>query len=282
MIDVFDIWEKFVSNANVQQGGQVKPERTFANWLHDISLELYEEKFSDWEKSQKILDDLSRPFLVTANMQVADVSGANYGVAAFPDDYGHYSTSRYYTYNGKGVPIDKLPFFDCNGNLYEGATPPASLDPEVWALYKGQVRASAKKAGIDLPVSLREEHPVDKVSNASWGSVIKHRFNGARKDRIKITQFEGGIKVAPAGVGVIVVDYLKKPTKPSFAYTVIPGDPITGQGDVIVYDKAKSKPLEWSELVLNEFLIRLDKKYGKRIREAFIWQTSEHDRNSTI
>ena len=50
----------------------------------------------------------------------------------------------------------------------------------------------------------------------------------------------------------------------------------------IVYDKSNSQPLEWSSLVYNEFLIRMEKKYGKMIREDFIWQTSESDRKSTV
>jgi hypothetical protein len=68
-----------------------------------------------------------------------------------------------------------------------------------------------------------------------------------------------------------VLDYLRLPKEATFSYTV-------GPDDQIIYNQAGSQPLEWSELLIPEFLARLSTKYGKRIRNEFVYQAGSKEK----
>jgi hypothetical protein len=289
MIDLFQLWEKLIGAVNMPQGGAVKPHRNFVHWVNDISISLYEEKFIDWEKSQKNIDDLSRPFLKSVSLQVQDVPGSNYGLIKFPADYGHYSSTRYFAKgNGddmKGVPLPGLEFCDCNGKKIDVTGDcPSFLDEEIFDILKQEQIQKENEQGKEN-AELFKEFPVDKISNSRWGAALEHRFLGPKKTRPLVTdanvnidgQTSGGLKVAPAGIGIVILDYLKKPAPAKFGYKVLPGDELTGEGDDLVYDPTSSVALEWSELVINEFVHRLEEKYGKFVRDQFTYQTSAND-----
>lgn len=281
MIDLFALWEKFIGSVNMAQGGAVKPHRNFVHWANDVSISMYEEKFLAWERDQKVIDDISRPFLMSVNVPVKDVPGANYGELVFPADYGHFSSIRFYTTDkGVATPIPGKPLCDCKGNIYELKDCPDFLDAEIWEVFKSQDEAK-KEEGPEVPTGYKE-YMVDKVPNSRWGALMEHRFLYPRKDRPKVTDMNKGLKVAPVGVGMMVLDYLKKPRPATFEYKVTPGNTQTVDGDVIVYDEANSKPLEWSELVINEFVDRLGAKYGKFVRDPQMFQMSESDREKKV
>jgi hypothetical protein len=279
MIDLFQLWEKFIGSVNMPQGGAVKPHRNFEHWVYDISISMYEEKFTDWERSQKNTDDLSRPFLKSVSLQVQDVPGSNYGLVKFPPDYGHYSSTRYFTKkdSDKGVPLPGLEFCDCNGKKIDvSGDCPNFLDEEIFDILK-QEQIQKQNEQDTENAELFQEYPVDKITNSRWGAALEHRFMGPKKTRPLVTDTNGGLKVAPAGVGIIILDYLKKPSPVKFAYKVTPGNEQTGEGDVFVYDQQNSVQLEWSELVVNEFVYRLEEKYGKFVRDQFTYQTAAID-----
>lgn len=283
MIDCFELWEKFIGSVNTQQGGAVKPHRNFIHWVNDISASLYEEKFEAWGKSRKIVDDLARPFLKSVSIQVKDIRGSNYGIMEYPNDYGHFSSARFF-YNKKikkGMPLPGLPIYSCNGQEQKEGQKPQFLDEETWEIVQSQ-REAEQRNKDEEEADIFTEYPIDEVDNSRWGAMLQHRTKTASLDSPKITQYEGGFKVAPAKLGIVVFDYLKKPADATFAYTVSPGNPQTGEGDEIVYDRKNAKPLEWSSLVINEFIVRLEKKYGKFVREPFVYQTAEADRQTTV
>lgn len=282
-IDTFTLYQKVCGNANTQQGGHIKPNTNFINWVNDVSFAIFEEKFSSsWEKSQKITDDMALPFLKTINIEVKEKPGAGYGIIQYPEDYGHFSTARFYL-NKKDKDGDEGFLCGCDFHTWDGKKiedsncKPSFVSQEVWDIIKTQKQAEDKRDGKELLEEWFEEKEIDKVANARWGALCSHRFSKPKKDKPKITQFTGGFKIAPAGIKIIVMDYLCKPSLATFEYTVQQGDPTTGVGDIIIYDP-KSKKLPWSDLLINEFTNRIEKKYGKFIQNDFLWQTSESDR----
>lgn len=286
MITSFELYQKICGNANTQQGGHIKPNTNFIDWVNDTSFALFEEKFaSSWEKSQKIDDDLAQPFLKSINIEVKAVPGAGYGIIKYPEDYGHFSTARFFLSKESDKDGSEGFLCGCDFHTADGKVvkdqkcKPAFISQEVWDIMETQKDAEDKKDGNEIIQEKFEEIEIDKVVNSRWGALCKHRFNKPTKKKPKITQFDGGFKIAPAGIKVIVLDYLRKPNKATFEYTVIAGDPTTGKGDTIVYNANSSKPLEWSDLAINEFTNRIEKKYGKFIRNDFLWQTSEADRS---
>lgn len=269
MIDNFELYEELAGLVNTRQGGHVRPHRNFLQWLYQISLELYEMKFQDWERSQKIVDDLSRPFLTSVNVQIKG------GVAAFPKDYGHFSSARYYVSDGKAVPLKRLKTLDYCGKELETTNDPVMLDPALRELVESEAEATAILEAVEDPGM---EVEITLIPNSKWAGCLNNRIAKPTMQKPKMTQFEGGFRVAPLTVDTIVLDYLRLPKQPTMDYTVVAGNPLTGDGDYIQYNAANSTQLEWSPLVRNEFLTRLEKKFGKFIREDFIWQTSESDR----
>lgn len=284
MIDLFEMYEELSGSVNTQQGGHVRPYRNFLQWANAISLGLFEEKFAAWSKSQKVVDDLARPFLRSANVVVTR-SNSNYGVVAFPGDYAHFSSARHYRAAGSDETLaiaDLETFDECGKKVDIDKERPSYINEETWHAMKSQEKVAERKATIaEVEVSGLKETTIDLISNDRWGAVMEHRFMRPKLADPKMTQYDAGFKVAPAGVTMIVMDYLRMPLPATFVYTVAPGDVLTGRGEYVIYDKTKSQQLEWSSLIRNEFLVRLEKKYGKYIREGFIWQTSESDRKQT-
>ncbi len=269
MIDMFDLWRKFCGRVNTAQGGHARPEGNFQEWVNDSSLSLYEEKFAVAGKSQKVADDIGRPFLRSVNIHVKD------GVAKYPEDYGHYSSSRYYLAGKNSVPKEDLDLYDSCGKKVSMDERPATISEEDWEII--QISKGKNKE----PIKTKQIQTV-LVSNDRWGSMQTSRFAGPTATSPKLSQFDDGFRVAPDDISIFVLDYYKVPRKAVFAYTVDPGNPITGDGDYIIYDKAKSVSLEWSDLVINEILNRLEIHYAKYIREGFNYQVAENERTKTV
>lgn len=232
MITLFELWEKFAGEYNTHQGGHIRPHRNFTNWVNDISLEIFGEKYEEWQKSQSNSDHLA-PFLRSKPIQLKKAT-KTYDLLEFPLDYGHFSSCRY-IHKGDNVPVPVKQ----NGDYYY----PKSEDVEV---------------------------TIELIDNDRWGAIGKHKFKSPQLKKPYITQFQDGFKVAPVGIGTVIVDYFKEPEKATFLYTI-------GPGDQIIFDTT-SKNLEWSPLVLKDFMTRLGMKYGKFIREPLIYQTSEKEK----
>lgn len=251
MITLFDLWEKFCGEYNTHQGGHVRPHRNFTNWVNNISISLFEEKFTGaWEKNQKIIDDLGKPFLRSTPAQ-STAGGPTYDIVSFPGDYAHFSAARYFHKEGT--------FDSCDGCKVEIKSPAGEDD------YKYETYVAGDGS---------IEQQIEMVKSDKWGSLMKHLVKRPKPTKPKMTQYDGGFKLAPKGIGTIYIDYLRKPKVATFLYTL-------GVGDQIIYNPA-SQPLEWSELVINEFLQALGLKYGKFIRESFIYQTSDKEKTTNV
>lgn len=261
MIDLFDLYQKLVGKVNTHQGGHVKPNGNFVNWVNTIQLEIFEDAYKDWEKDQSVSDRLS-PFLVSKNVVVKKVPGQMWDVITLPEDYEHFASARVRQQGGK--------FYGCSTcETIDGTTgKKASCE---FLMDEDELQAYLEKED-----SRMLEQPVDKVNNGRWASLIKHRTMSPNVTGIpKCTQFDGGLKVAPKGTGVLILDYFRLPRPGSFNFTII--NPNT-ENEYIEYNSVGSNPLEFSQSVIPEFLTRLQKIYGTFTREPLLWEQGERDK----
>lgn len=254
-IDLYDLWQSLRNNVNTQQGGFIRPQANFQSWVNEISVELFREKVKEWETTQRISDELS-PFLKTVNAVLVEQPGRNYDVLTYPSDYGYFSSARILA--NVNVPCGCA----CAGKEFmdgkDGQCKPYD-DPDYQEI-------AAMNAGADVC-----ELIVTKVPNQMWGSACDNSFKKPTAVAPIITQWDGGFKVAPRKLGVIILDYLKIPRKAVFGYTL-------GVDDNVIYNPLTSVQLEWSESVKGEFLARLQKRYGMFVREEFVYVGSEAER----
>lgn len=253
-----DLWRPLIGNVNTQQGGHIKPQGNFQNWVNEISRELYREKIADWEKNQMLSDELS-PFLKTVNGVLVPQPGKNYDILPFPSDYGYYSSARVLlnTEKGCGCALEDVQILDGKTGMCKDW-----VDPDYKAIQE-------LNRGNDLC-----EVSVSKVPNQMWGSACNNSFKQPTPAQPIVTQFEGGFKVCPRGLGIIILDYFKLPREAVFAYTL-------GTDDNIIYNAGASVQLEWGQSEQREFLARLQKRYGMFVREEFVYQASEQERQIT-
>lgn len=248
MIPIFDLYRQFRSEANTPQGGFARP-GTFQDWVNAISLELFRETFKDWEKNQRISDELGGPFLKSYNVVLQNIPGAPHDFFVKPQDYEYYSSAYIVLPRNSEVGV-RTPGLDC----IDGKTGRKYVDAD-------DVAVAAQSAGGDLI-----EQKISKVDNGRWGSVAGHKISKPSLSNPFMTQIDGGFKVIPKGVGVIRLNYLRSPEPCVFDYTI---DPIT---DAVLFNPAGSKDLEWSAVMINEFIVRLKKKYASFTGNEMMYQ----------
>jgi len=250
-LDMFDLWRTLIGNVNTQQGGHIKPQGNFQNWVNEISQQLFRDLIKKWENNQVLSDDLA-PYLTTVNVTLSDGTNQGYDLLPFPDNYGYFSSCRVLVdeSTGCGCMMSGQPIFDTKSGVCKGWEDPDYK--EIRDKYQGQ----------DLC-----EVSVTKIPNQQFGSACTSVF---KKPTIKapiITQFEGGFKVAPRKLGVLVLDYFKQPVTCVFGYTL-------GPNDEIIYNPATSVQPEWSAALKPYFLAELQKRYGMFVREDFVYSAS--------
>lgn len=239
-IDLWQLWLALKSNTNTKQGGHLRL-RDFNSWVNQASLEIFKEDFAAWQKTQILTDDL-RAFLVSKPVTTKP-STMNYVILQYPQDYAFFSSAR---------------IFQAGGEVVECAK-------------EGEEVKNALADVCEISATL--------VDNARWGSVCSHKIipPSVSKNRVYITQFDGGFKVAPKEVGYVTLDYLRFPKKAILAFdsTKLPDQ---------VYDPVETakNPLEWSDTVMNEFLARLEISYSKFIREPFLLNASLNKKETTV
>jgi len=255
-MDVFDLWQKIMALVNTQQGGMIRPQRNFQTWMNEINRELHAEYFDKFEDSQRVDDALAKPFLKSVNVPLIPQSGQVFDLAPYPDDYAHYSSSRIYLKTGetKGCACQDLEFVSKNGSCK------AYEDPDFAELKNAQ-------RGSDLV-----EQPINKIDNQRWGSALIHPRLKPAPTRPYINQFSGGFKVAPKGIGIIILDYIKQPKDIVFAYTI---DPVT---DIVIYNRSASVQPEWDSVVEPEFMARLVKKFGIYTAQEAVYAIGDAER----
>lgn len=237
-IDIYQLWLNTMSLCNVQQGGQIRPVSDFQVWLNNVNVQMFHAKAGKFQLGQQVTDELL-PFHVTAICPVTPVPGRNYGVAVIPSNYEYLIDVRIVRQmdESKCGSLEKYPIIDGTGNsvLYN--------DPD----YAQMVQ---QFAGMGLV-----EKTVNVIDSQRWGGCLDHVTDGPTWDDPKATQDATGMKIAPKGVQAIVLDYFRTPKNAIFDYTISPQD-------IVIYNPAGSQQLEWTNVVANEFLVEMVKKYA--------------------
>lgn len=243
--DLFDLYQKIISLVNSAQGGFIRPQTNFENWINTINTELFRDMFSEYEKAQQLSDEYKLPFLKTKNAIVTSVPGAAYDEFLYPADYEYFSSARIIRRKDGGggacgkKGCDFIKDTDKDGRAVNYRWD----DPDMLEL-----RALAEQKNLG-------EAPVELIDNQNWASVLEHETKGPTEALPYITQIGGGFRIAPAGIGIVVLDYLRTPGKAIFSVT-------PGPGDTVIYNKPGSQQLEWSSIVENELLSRAAMKFG--------------------
>jgi len=257
-IDSNYLYQNFINTVNTFQGGWYPPASTFISVANDISYEMWDAKTETAENNEKNQDDLY-PFLKTKNCIVAS-SNNHYGTFDDPTDYGQYSSASIAVYQGKTVGYDNLDCVTCNNKKIDE-----------------QERYELVQRYLDGIV----EHDVKKIANSKWANCLSSLTKPPTLEFPKITKTSTGFKVAPRNVSVVIFNYYKEPTKATYAYTTVPGNPQTGAGDQIVYDKNNSIPFEWNVNLINEFLWRLGERFGLYTQNQYMAQFSNQMKKET-
>jgi hypothetical protein len=252
MIDLYELYLSFQSFCNTYIGGWYRPDTDFTKACNDISKILWVKWTRLAEKSQEARDNLF-PFLVSKNMIVSN-SGV-YGTFLPPVDpkkpYGRFASARIIVVGNTCVPSKEVNNGKCsNGNFKT----PNELTEDYYD--------SVKQIDVEM------------IDDQRWGACNKHKTKGPKLDSPKMRQIDGKFEVAPRLVSVVVLDYYRPPCEATFKYTISPGNVQTGSGDMIIYDKKNSTPLEWPFNLRDEFLIELGIRYSMFTKEQFLAQMS--------
>lgn len=242
MIDLFDLWQDFNAQTNTSQNGWWRPESDFVRRVNNASLELWNRLTDLAEREQRIIDEL-RPFLKSKNIIVKS-QNSFYGVVTPPDDYGRFATARIILAGKMCVPCQDVDEGKCINGDWESEQELAD------DYYNKTCQAQ-----------------IEKIDNQRWPSVLQHLTRRPTLEKPKITQINSVFNVAPREVSVVVFNYYTKPKDGTFVYTTSTPNLKNGSGDVIIYNKKASTPLEWPETVKNDLLDILEKDYIKYTRD---------------
>lgn len=243
LMDLFDLYNAMLGTVNSQQGGCVKPYGNFITWLIEISTEMFNDKFSNAETSQKNDDILNNAFLKSLNIPVTRVTGRNYDMISLPAGFGYLSSVRIF----KAAEAD----CGCFNNEF-----PTLLGDKCYTYEEPEIQALRERYKDQYVNEIR----ADKVDNARFADAAASIIMAPTLQKPIITQVNGGIKIVPSGVGIVVLDYFRLPVIPVFSYTTISGS------DVINYDVGTSLQLDWPDLVKPEIIAALKKRYSSFTR----------------
>lgn len=263
MITLFEIWEQLQGGLNAHQNGFIRPNRNLVNWVSVVQQEIYTDLRDEYEKSQ-IISDFLTPFLVTKNIIVPRLSGQMWDLIKFPPDYDYFAAARSYRRGEEFCGVCDAETVD-GRNGTDQATCPYMDEEEVQA---------AQDATDDRTCELK----ITKVPTAKWGSICERKTLKpslkAKEWRAYCTQFDKGLKLIPKGIGIVVVDYFRKPAEATFEYTIKNANT---EDEYIEFNANTSIGLEWDRKLLPEFIARLEKKYGKATGNQQFVQTGTMD-----
>lgn len=244
-LSIYNLWLSFQSTVNTFQGGWFRPQTDFQQKANDISSDLFVEYTNQAERSQKARDALY--FLLKTENVMCSKSSSNFSIALPPKRYERFAGMSILYHNEKTYAdpdINGGKFCDANGEEQEKIT--------------DEYLTSLKRRTVEL------------VDNMRWNACLEHKTKMPTFDNPKTTFINEQFRVAPRGIGAIVLDFYVKPEDAVFAYTVTAGDRNTGAGQQIVFDKNKSNDLPWPTTLKNEFIIRLGEAYGLFTRDQFV------------
>lgn len=257
-INLYTLWTSLLSEANVQQNGQIRP-GDFQRWVNKVNENLFRKRVATDELAQLYTDDLI-PFKNTINVAVVPLSGRPYDQMPYPANYQAFANLRI-------LRVKDTAECACDNNypLYQNKD--GACQPVVDEQYAAM---QARWAGKDLA-----EITVNKVDAQRWGSCMQHPTKGPTFDEPKATQISTQIYIAPKGVTSVLLDYYSTPRSCVFAYTI-------GPGDVVIYDPVNSIQLQWSTSLMPEFLDELKKIYAAAIGDQNLYQTSNNDAKMSV
>lgn len=254
MIDLYDLYNSFVSVTNLSVGGWWRIQTDFQEACNDASFQLWDKYTSMAERSQEVTDKL-RSFLKSKNI-IVKTRGID-GFFEPPKEYERYASARIIYHK-------------------DSATCIPSKDVEGGKCINGEFEDQEKLTSEYL--NNTKTKTVDKIADMRWGAVAEHKTKKPTLENPKITQIDGGFAVLPIGISVIVLNYYIKPQQATFVYSIAPGNPQTGNGGQLIYEKNQSQPLPWPETMIPEFIEILKGKYSNFTRDAFLSQTSNTER----
>lgn len=251
----FQLWQALMALANTQQNGFIRPDLNFTTWLNEVNNEMFQLYAEQFGRNQQLSDKLA-PFATYVNAYVTPVSGAPYDRIVLPNNYEYLININ--IIRQKDEPqcfcSPKYPYIDGTGECQQ------FTDPDIAAI-------KAQYAGNNLI-----ERLVYDIDNQRWERAMEHAFNYPSWDDPMVTQIaeQDGtrtFRIAPKGIQAVVLYYLRTPAQAVFNYTWV--------GQNVVYDPLTSVNLEWSNVLQNEFLYRMLKKYGNYVGQPALVQTAE-------
>lgn len=103
------------------------------------------------------------------------------------------------------------------------------------------------------------ERPVDLVENKAWGEVQASELVAPSKLFPKYTEFSGEYRFLPRNIGIVMLDYWKRPVKPVWNYTIV--------NNVQVYNPIGSVDFEWEAFTQNRIMANYLQLIGCNIRD---------------
>ncbi len=262
MLDLFNIYEQFIGTVNTHQGGHVKPNRNFTQWVNTISIDIFKDMCEEYQRSQVMSDELTI-FLKTVNVIVPRVTGQMWDTIVKPKDYEYFASAKVFRRSGDtdtSVGCSAFPVID--GRDGKPGDCKDALSAE---------EMESASAGADDSL---KEYAIKKIPTDRWAAACNHVNLAPTINNAKCTQYDKGFKLAPKSLGIILLDYFRAPLPGTFDYTLLnPG----AEDEYIQYNAGTSNPLEWKDTMLPEFLARLQKKYGRFVREQVIEQAGKDD-----
>ena len=247
-IDPYDLYLRFCSLVNTFQGGFFRPQTDFERAANDAYMDIWKDLTARAEKTQEITDNLVA-FTKTEKI-ICSAKDNYYGIAKYPTDYARFSDASILV---KGDVTVDPPAYDADDND----------------------KIEAREKYLDDV----KEYFVEKVDNSRWAACLQHLTKGPTLENAKMTQGDGGFKVAPRKISVIVLTYYTEPEYVKFAYTVAPGNVETGAGDLIVYNKNASGVFKFPSTMINDFLWRLGETYGIFTKDQFLTQITNKEKS---
>jgi hypothetical protein len=213
---------------------------------------MFHAKAAKFQLGQQVTDELS-PFLSSVICPVIN------GYVQLPADYEYIADLRIIRQRDESTckPLGKLPIIDGNGESVK------FTDPD----YAKMIQQYASMGVVQKSVTI--------IDNQRWASCLEHPRKGPTFDNPKATQNENGFAIAPSMVQGVVMDYFHTPRNAVFAYTI-------SAADIVIYSPGGSTQLEWTNVIQNEFLIRLGMKYAKFVGETTLYQQFENDLKNLV
>lgn len=262
MIDIFELYNDFKSQVNMNQGGYLSP-GSFESYVNTVTNDLLKQMFEHWQKNQSLTDSMYH-LLKSVNITVQSLQGKPYDSVTLPSDYAFFSSARvvYNPKTAKGYGEKDYNWIDgCTGKDSSCAECTADnkyIDPDMVALEKLKQDDSIVEGTVTI------------VTNDRWGAKLAHRTKGPKVDNPAITQYDGGFKIAPKNVGVMILDYIRRPEPAKFAYTL-------DADDVVIYDANNSIGVDWPIEMKAQILPLIIKKYATAIGDDKLYAIGNNE-----